>query len=225
VTSGKYPLESEEVDSCVISRARRIKCDGFRPVCGGCLKTHRSCGFNSPNRLILKDETNATITRFQKRHVGCASSSNIDIPFPSTEDEKSALVSKEVMQDIDVKDSMKSFPGSKIKTTPAYEQNQVAWFCYRETVCVKTLSWIMSDEKWVDLLPEMMSRSEALTSVIHANAVSHLAKMKEATSTPRQALTFHTKALKELQGDLYDPIRQTSDETLFAIILLGVFEV
>jgi hypothetical protein len=83
----------------------------------------------------------------------------------------------------------------------------------------------MSDEKWIGILPEMMDRSEALTSVIHANAANYLARARGANSTPRQALTHYSYALKELQRDLYNPIRQTSDETLFAIILLGVFDV
>ena len=83
----------------------------------------------------------------------------------------------------------------------------------------------MSDEKWIELLPEMMARSEALTSVIHANAATYLAKASGATNTPRQAFTHYAYALKGLQKDLYDPARQTSDETLFAIILMGIFDV
>jgi Fungal specific transcription factor domain len=83
----------------------------------------------------------------------------------------------------------------------------------------------MSDDKWIDILPEMMGRSEALTSAIHANASTYLARVSGAKTTPRQALTHYAYALKELQKDLYDPLRQTSDETLFAIILLGVFDV
>jgi len=82
----------------------------------------------------------------------------------------------------------------------------------------------MSDEKWMDLLPEMMGRSDALTSVIYANASTYLAKMAGAISTPRQALMNYATALRDLQRDLYDPVRQTSDETLFAIILMGVFD-
>jgi hypothetical protein len=109
--------------------------------------------------------------------------------------------------------------------SPVFERNQVALFCCRETVNFKTLSWIMSDEKWIGILPEMMDRSDALTSVIHANAANYLARVRGANSTPRQALTHYSYALKELQRDLYNPVRQTSDETLFAIILLGVFDV
>lgn len=83
----------------------------------------------------------------------------------------------------------------------------------------------MSDEKWINLLPEMMGRSDALTSVVYANASTYLAKRAGATATPQEALTHYAYSLKELQRDLYDPGRQTSDETLFAIILLGVFDV
>ena len=191
-------------------------------------------GFGSPNRLILKDETQTVIKRFRKRSDGssseelCASSSsNVDSPPPSTESERDqlSLDCRQVVPYTDVNDPLEWFPGNKIRMTPVYEQNQVALYCCRETVNLRTLSWIMSDEKWVDLLPEMMGRSDALTSVIYANAATYLAKMAGAISTPRQALTHYAKALKELQRDLYNPVRQTSDETLFAIILLGVFDV
>jgi len=122
-------------------------------------------------------------------------------------------------------DSREWYPGSEIRISPAYEQNQVALFCCRETVNLKTLSWIMSDEKWINLLPDMMGRSDALTSVIYANAATYLAKRAGATVTPRQALAHYSYSLQGLQRDLYNPDRQTSDETLFAIILLGVFDV
>jgi hypothetical protein len=130
-----------------------------------------------------------------------------------------------MVQYTDYNDSTEWLSLSKVRMAPIYEQNQVALFCCRETVNLRTLSWIMSDDKWIDLLPEMMGRSEALTSVIHANASTYLSKLSGATSTPRQALTHYAYALRELQKDLYDPARQTSDETLFAIILLGVFDV
>lgn len=203
------------------------------------MKAHRQCvGFGSSNRLILKDETQTVIKRFRKRggessteELCPSSSSNVDSPPSSAECEKPVSVNNEVsdcrqlISYPDVNDPLEWFPGNKIRMTPVYEKNQVALYCCRETVNLRTLSWIMSDEKWVDLLPEMMGRSDALTSVIHANAATYLAKMAGARSTPRQALTHYAKALKELQQDLYNPILQTSDETLFAIILLGVFDV
>jgi cell division protein FtsW (lipid II flippase) len=108
---------------------------------------------------------------------------------------------------------------------PAYEQDQVALFCCRETVSLQTLSWVMSDDKWIEILPQMMQRSESLKAVVHANAANYIAKAAGAKTTPRQALTHYAYALKELQTDLYDPVRQKSDETLFAIIILAIFDV
>ena len=83
----------------------------------------------------------------------------------------------------------------------------------------------MSDEKWIQVLPEMMSRSNSLASVIHANAATYCAKAQGARKTPSQALAHYAHALRAIQQDLYDPVRQKSDETLFAIVLLGVFDV
>jgi hypothetical protein len=215
------------------SRQRRVKCDGVRPVCGRCLKGHRQClGFDAPNRLILKDETPTVIKRFQKRSDGYDNRLCGSIDSPTTTDcETSVSVKndvKGVQQPIryqDDNDTLEWFPGRKIQISPVYEQNQVALFCCRETVNLRTLSWIMSDEKWINLLPEMMGRSEALTSVIYANAATYIAKSAGATTTPRQAFTHYLCSLRGLQRDLYSPDRQTSDETLFAIILLGVFDV
>jgi Fungal Zn(2)-Cys(6) binuclear cluster domain/Fungal specific transcription factor domain len=221
----------------VNSRQRRVKCDGVRPVCGRCMKSNRQCvGFEESNRLILKDETETIIKRFRKRskvtsnEISCSDpSTNLGSPA-STEIESVPSFSNVTTQCrrleyIDPNDSSEWYPITNVRMSPVYEQNQVALFCCRETVNLRTLSWIMADEKWIELLPEMMGRSEALTSVIHANASTYLAKAAGARATPRQALTHYAYALKALQRDLYDPVRQTSDETLFAIILLGVFDV
>lgn len=117
------------------------------------------------------------------------------------------------------------FPIRSITMAPAYEQDQVALFCCRETVSLQTLSWVMSDDEWIEVLPQMMQRSESLKAVVHANAANYIAKAAGAKTTPRQALTHYSYALKELQTDLYDPVRQKSDETLFAIIILAIFDV
>lgn len=117
------------------------------------------------------------------------------------------------------------YPINSFRITPTYERNQVALHCCRETVNLKTLKWIMADEKWIEILPEMMSRSESLTLVIHVNAVNYLTGVIGATSTPSQVSEYYICALRSLQKDLYDPIRQASDETLFAVVLLGVFDV
>lgn len=212
----------------------------MRPVCGRCLKSDRQClGFDDGNRLILKDETQTVIKRFRKKSQqdtsppSCEDVSSSELASPAssfiepntTPDNEDVVPNTQATQYLNFNDSTEWLSLSTVRMAPVYEQNQVALYCCRETINLRTLSWIMSDEKWIELLPEMMGRSEALTSVVHANASTYLAKLSGAASTPRQALTHYAYALKELQKDLYDPARQTSDETLFAIILLGVFDV
>jgi hypothetical protein len=224
-----------------LSRQRRVKCDGVKPVCGRCMKSNRQCiGFSESTRLILKDETDTVIKRLtnKRRHSSpkanpaCdSSSSNYDTTPDSLTREPSKLVdtsnpeTEETTPYSELEDRTEWLPVKRARISPFYEQNQVALFCCRETVNLKTLSWIMADDKWIELLPQMMDRSEALTSVIHANASNYLARAAGARSTSPQALTHYHYALMQLQRDLYSSDRSTSDETLFAVILMGVFDV
>jgi Fungal specific transcription factor domain len=83
----------------------------------------------------------------------------------------------------------------------------------------------MSDAKWFEMILKAMESSEALTCAVHANAVNYMAKAAGAATTPHQAYTEYAYALKFLQRDLYHPVKQTSNETLFAVLLLGIFDV
>lgn len=221
------------------SRQRRVKCDGVRPVCGRCQKGDRQClGFDEPARLILKDETQTTIKRFEKRTRKPSTKDACDPPSTrsasparATADDPGLIgngnSNSHKANTWNFDDTSEWFPSitNPVRITPIYERDQVALHCCRETISLRTLSWVMSDEKWIQLLPEMMSRSGSLASIIHANAATYLAKARGAKDTPSQALAHYSHALRGIQNDLYDPIRQKSDETLFAIILLGVFDV
>lgn len=221
------------------SRQRRVKCDGVRPVCGRCHKGNRQClGFDEPARLILKDETQTTIKRFEQRIRKPSTKDACDLPSTRSASPTAAQADDAVLigdgnsnsrnvNTWNFDDTSEWFPSitNPVRITPIYERDQIALHCCRETISLRTLSWVMSDEKWIQLLPEMMSRSESLASIIHANAATYLAKARGARDTPQQALAHYQRALRGIQKDLYDPIRQKSDETLFAIILLGVFDV
>jgi len=221
------------------SRQRRVKCDGVRPVCGRCYKGDRQClGFDQNTRLIIKNETLTTIKRFEKRIRKRTTKDACDLPSTrsasptAAQDDDAVLIGNSNSNSRNVNtwnfdDTSEWFPSitNPVRITPMYERDQVALHCCRETISLRTLSWVMSDEKWIQLLPEMMSRSESLASIIRANAATFLAKARGAKDTPQQALAHYSCALQRIQLDLYDPIRQKSDETLFAIILLGVFDV
>ena len=70
-----------------------------------------------------------------------------------------------------------------------------------------------------------MQTSEALTCVVRANAANYLAKAAGAQTMPHQALKEYGSALKFLQRDLYNSTKQTSNETLMTVLLLGIFDV
>jgi len=209
------------------------------------MKRDRQCiGFGASNRLIMKDETQAVVRRFGKKNELSPPSARDSTPMSSAQSPSSTAehsssrgsisgassTGSDVRRYQDFNDPQE-FDNRQVlhvyqnQMTPIYEQNQVALYCCRETVNLRTLSWIMADEKWVDLLPEMMSRSRALTSVIYANAATYIAKVSGSNLTPKTALNHYITALRALQEDLYHIGRQTSDETLFSIILLGVFDV
>jgi Fungal Zn(2)-Cys(6) binuclear cluster domain/Fungal specific transcription factor domain len=230
----------EMVDGAKGSRKRRIKCDEHRPVCGQCEKSHRQCiGFDQPNRLILTDETARITSQYQRttRRRGTESTTpreRLIVPETSAADDMSELMvptggiaSPPAVKDIitPYDGSTEWLPVSKSRMMPLYERGQVALYCCRETVTSRTLNWIMADEKWVGVLPDMMARSQALTSVIYANAANYFARVNGSQSPPDEVWAHYARGLKQLQKDLDHPLRQRSDETLLSIILLGVFEV
>jgi Fungal specific transcription factor domain len=83
----------------------------------------------------------------------------------------------------------------------------------------------MSDAKWIDTIAGAMQVSKALTCAVRANATNYLAKAAGATTTPHQAYEEYSSALRHLQRDLYHPVKQKSNETLFTVLLLGIFDV
>lgn len=205
------------------------------------MKSDRQClGFNEQGRLILKDETQSTKERVEKKTRKPSNKEICNDDPPSirgaTPDVIQANCSISTRNPnsqsrranewhIDDNTEFLSSITNVVRMTPSYERDQFALYCCRETISLRTLNWVMSDEKWIQLLPEMMSRSNSLASVIHANAATYRAKAQGARKTPSQALAHYAHALSAIQQDLYDPVRQKSDETLFAIVLLGVFDV
>lgn len=113
--------------------------------------------------------------------------------------------------------------GTRIRGFPPHERNYQISYCCLRSVKLRTL--IMADEKWLEILPEMMLRSEALSFMVNAHAANWLADEAGATRAPTTALTYYSRGLRELQRDLHNPTRSLSDETLFTIVLLAVFDV
>lgn len=208
----------------------------MRPVCGQCVKADRQCrgiGFES-NRLIIKDETNTILTRFSKTSRG--SSRAPSVPTQGIQELNSNQCSEvylatpgpsstgATIADSD-EEIVKWNPVANQRLSDDTEQFSIAVFCCQKTVTLRTLAWVMSDAKWIDTIAGAMQVSKALTCAVRANAANYLAKAAGATTTPYQAYEEYSSALRHLQRDLYHPVKQKSNETLFAVLLLGIFDV
>ena len=208
----------------------------MRPVCGPCAKHHRQClGFGS-RRLIIRDETDDTISRFSMTSssmtamVTSPSSSDSQLnceearpPTPDASRQTSAMVAKEFRPLLT--NLTQFYPIENQRLYNDFEQLQLAIFCCRKTVGLRTLTWVMSNAKWLETLPNAMQISEALTCAVRANAANYLARAAGAQTTPHHALTEYGSALRFLQRDLYTSAKQTSNETLMTVLLLGIFDV
>lgn len=207
------------------SRQRRIRCDKVQPICGRCKKDDKQCtgaGYQG-GRLIIKDETQQTIKKLRgtKEVVSDNSQGNT-----SMENEFATNTMNQVtrFQKGDIQDE-KWYTIANQGLYSAVEQTQFALFCCRETLTLKSLGPVMSEWSWLDGIAVSMQQSQALGCAIRANAANWLAKRSGATTVPARALAEYTSSLKWLQHDLYDPHRQKSAETLFAVVLLGLFDI
>jgi hypothetical protein len=225
------------------SRRRKIKCDMVQPVCGPCRTHARQCGgVGYSKRLIVKDETEKFINlnTFSSRKSKSHSSATAIMKSPSQARSPPGPptiipVGENHINDLDPRTLSSSSVGSihpplfhvhsNGRLSESYEQLQLAIFCCRQTLTLRTFTWVMSEIKWTSMIHDTMSKSRALTSAVRANAANHLAKCAGALDTPIQALTEYAAALKYLQRDLYDPVKQRSNETLFTVLLLGIFDV
>jgi hypothetical protein len=202
---------------------------------------HRQCrGFGQSRRLIIKDETDNIVSRFSDKQSTETStrtstpstSQSIDgisliTPIPTSVPdltESTTTVEKVLSPPAKYDDHTQWYIGANQRLYNQLEQLHLAVLCCRQTVTLRTLTWVMSDAKWLEIIPKAMQLSEALTCAVRANAANYLAKAAGAITTPHQAYIEYASALKFLQRDLYHPVKQTSNETLFAVLLLGIFD-
>ena len=212
----------------------------MQPVCGPCSNNARQCGgLGYSKRLIVKDETGKFINKFSKiRPRGTSSGKTSSKETPSRGDatigdatttaQRADCFNNTQRGSSSISDSgdlplLSPYSNDRLSTT--YQQDQLAIFCCRKTLTLRTFTWLMSETKWASMIHDTMSKSRALASAVRANAANYLGKSAGAPDTPIQALTEYAAALKYLQKDLYDPIKQRSNETLFTVLLLGIFDV
>lgn len=222
--------------SLIVSRSRKVKCDTVQPVCGPCSKNGRQCGGPGyTRRLIIKDETEKWINKFSYSQPKCRTLGVSRIEQVSDDGSVSAqtkgnnaekrLGSLQTSDTPSAGDIASFCPTSNTRLYNAHEQLSLIVFCCKKTLTLRAFTWVMSETKWSEMIPKTMEKSQALTCAVRANAANYLAREAGAVATPYQALLQYASALSFLQRDLYHPVKQRSNETLFTVLLLGLFDV
>lgn len=222
------------------SRYRRVKCDRAKPVCGRCQKDDKQChGEGYSHRLIIKDETQQTIHRISGKQALEESLNASSLPASSDNELMSPILAQmpATQNDETVDAQVRSptefiwayntdwVPVANQRLYKKVEEFQLAVYCCKEAITLGTLGWVMTEWNWLHTIAGTMQLSKALACAIRSNAVNWVAKASGAQTAPHQAIIEYTSALKHLQCDLYDSVKQRSWETLFVVLLLGIIDV
>ncbi|KAH7154842.1 hypothetical protein B0J13DRAFT_210924 [Dactylonectria estremocensis] len=198
---------------CQMCRARRIKCDETKPTCNQCAKSRRQCpGYKDEFDLVFRNETQATERRAQRankkalaqKQTKTASPQETNKTVPSANTTQAQTVIATLNLPIDQQATCHFI--SNFVLLPRYDNTRG----YLEFV-----------------LPLLQSENTAphFKLAFDACAIASLGNRVGSGHTfEGQALGYYTKALAATFTALKDPEVATTDSTLAAILMLGLFE-
>ncbi|KAM0251887.1 hypothetical protein ACHAQJ_008000 [Trichoderma viride] len=189
--------------SCEACRRTKTKCDRGHPACGQCTRTGRVCpGYRDLKSLLFRDETTRVVRRAQK-----------------TPPRKGILAS--AAEDQGILNNVQT-----MSLVPDQRDQAMCLFFYEYATDVKGV---------YDYVPAVCSRpsipgaATCLYDTIELIGLSHLSGLRYgAPCLSKKELNVykkHSSVLKAVNSALSDPSLATTDETLVAVILLGLFEV
>ncbi|KAF7545656.1 hypothetical protein G7Z17_g9007 [Cylindrodendrum hubeiense] len=198
---------------CQMCRARRIKCDETKPTCNQCAKSRRQCpGYKDEFDLVFRNETQATERRAQRAN-------------------KKALAQKQTkatgVQDANkTASSARRVPDQSVLATLKLPIDQQAT-CHFISNFVLLPRYDNTRGYLEFVVPLLQSEKPGshFKLAFDACAVACFGNRVGSGHTfEGQALGHYTKALASTFAALKDPEVATSDATLAAILMLGLFE-
>lgn len=81
---------------------------------------------------------------------------------------------------------------------------------------------------WMEFLPDLFERvsvDSALYGAVHAAAYANIAQKYDRLDLQYEAVNYYSKALKLVNNAMAQDSTATSNATIIAVILLGVYEV
>ncbi|PWY89240.1 Zn(II)2Cys6 transcription factor [Aspergillus heteromorphus CBS 117.55] len=204
--------------ACAWCRARRLKCDRKRPSCSSCVRARRTCtGYRDIVALSFQDQTDEVIGKARRR----VDKQTVE-PSPSP---SSFISDLSTVADDDTNDDDQVQPGPgplMLQHIPAPTRDDGISFVLANHVATGP-----SAHAHLSFLPSLLQAvsNPAITASVNAMGLATLANIQRNPRLMLAARREYSTALSETNAALCDQARATSDSTLAAVLLLGLFEI
>ena len=203
------------------------QCDEAVPACSQCINTKRQCpGYVARFDLVLRDQTKAVRRKAQRKKQGTRRSPSP----PSASSEESARTTWALA-------GANEGPSYAIVKKPTSDPSVPRmWndFPEQQAICAFFLDFVLLPRHpdsicgHLELLLPLYSASHADSPLTLATSSVALALSGGASTRPedhQRGRTVFGKALRKTGTAIQDPIESKKDETLMAVLLLGLYEV
>lgn len=202
------------------------QCDQARPCCGQCRRAHRECpGYRDEQDAVFRNETSKVVTKAQ---AGIAWENSKLL---------TQIIPTELIRDCNVRNV--SNPTMDISAAPVQMVE-----C--STIAMRGLSIPLEDEAtyyffhnfvsedpasiaaYSHVMPTVYrqhSSFSALSKIIEAIGLAAISNLKQAPELMVAAGQKYARVLRAITASIQDSKEASTDQTLIAVMLLGLFEV
>ncbi|RSM10761.1 hypothetical protein CEP52_003407 [Fusarium oligoseptatum] len=193
---GKMVNTGKPSRACATCKKRKIKCDLLSPACSQCIKSGWKCpGFPSEADVNFRNQTEIV----QKKNK----------PAPS---------------------NVVSVLGARTRSvSPSTTDQATSFFIQQYVLTINGASSSVPLRGNHEYLPGLL-RNETfpfgvLSTITAAAGLAALSNAGNAPAWRSEAFRMYGKAIRQLRDALQDPVERVSDQTLAAVMLMGMFEV
>ncbi|RDW84328.1 hypothetical protein BP6252_01918 [Coleophoma cylindrospora] len=184
---------------CATCMKRRVKCDGAHPNCGQCQQTNRICFpvlQRNPKFTFVAEKL------MQKSHV--------PTPQKKTKSAQNYAAAREMIP--------------SALTIPLEDQAMAYYFDHYVMPPTEVIEAARGCDSYLSLMWKRSQRESAICQAILATSYNAFAKARRNHAASRTSRLMYAQAISIIQKSLLDPVGSCSDETLLAIMVLGMYE-
>ncbi|KAL3465919.1 hypothetical protein BJX64DRAFT_284853 [Aspergillus heterothallicus] len=191
---------------CGRCRTRRLKCDEARPSCSQCIRAETEClGYRNTLDLQFRDQSEEVIGKARRQGRKSASSSG-----PTSASKRRTTKRSNIP------------PLSQPETPLQYpEEDLVRGYMYAHYLTPSTTGENLACMSELAKDPQ----NSAVNAALNAVGLAVMSNIRMAPQLLLAARREYTTALSRTNYALGDPVLSRGDDTLAAVILLGMFEV